>query len=55
MFYSGGNKMVKQFKKAKVKIDICLRCGYSWIQRKKDRVVSCPNCRSRKWDIARGE
>lgn len=30
----------------------CLRCGYEW-ESKKEHPKACPNCMSRKWDIAR--
>jgi len=31
----------------------CERCGHKWTQRKDGRPVTCPVCKSPKWDIPR--
>ena len=32
---------------------VCLRCGYKWAPRKA-RILACPGCKSRLWDIPKG-
>lgn len=36
----------------KVKVDAwqCLRCGYIWIARTKDKPRACAKCKSKYWD-----
>ena len=28
----------------------CVRCGYKWYKRSEGRPLTCPGCRSRRWD-----
>ncbi len=33
----------------------CLKCGYEWISRLEGRPKACPECKNRKWDVAKEE
>lgn len=33
----------------------CLRCSHTWFPRIQGRPVSCPQCKSRLWDVPRVE
>jgi predicted Zn-ribbon and HTH transcriptional regulator len=33
----------------------CRKCGHAWVKRIPGRPVECPKCKSRTWDMPKGE